>query len=593
MRIPRRRLESFVHEINEQCFSSRTSRQTRGTLFDAYYSAGSSDPANPAMYNKTFSSIDDLESLLYSPVALRFHIADSDVPNVVNIAKCRAAASRIRQLCRQSDADSLISQAVNCGLVRGIGVLKQWYKRGEFTPSLVQPENFGVLRENHNKLDPDMEAFSESMLITPHQFLRLIAGRPDEDELKRKAKKYQRESNGTMPDTRGVASMNVVIGGMYPFTAAGSGGSQNIRGVVDWMSTPKPDVAPEVEQTFMELRETYIWDDEREDWATFQMIGSDLMIMGKYAIQNAMAYDSAEHMSAPMLKGQHPYTTFCPNPVPGYFWGMSEIARLMLLQEAINARISGVNKMLRKQEDPSTKFVGSTGVNQVALSRFNKPGGYYVDQNPNSKIERDTTTIPQDIWNGLHEYERMFDDMMGIPPVAKGHGEKGVRSANHAEALVRMFSPRFKDRALLIERDVETFGALTLDLARAHIDKKLVAWVPADAAGVEIGANAEELKILVPPAEGLVPVFFRFDDLPDDVSMTVDAHSSSPAFSQDAKSLVFDLLKVGAISPTDLLDHVDMTDVDELQMGVLRREIAKAKMIREQEQAKLLAHAKK
>ena len=61
-------------------------------------------------------------------------------------------------------------------------------------------------------------------------------------------------------------------------------------------------------------------------------------------------------------------------------------------------------------------------------------------------------------------------------------------------------------------------------------------------------ATPEELKVLVPPAPGLVPVFFTFADLSDDVSLTVDSHSSSPAFSADAKALAFDLLKVGGLT---------------------------------------------
>lgn len=589
MRIPRKDLKQFVRGLTNQCLSSRDNRANRGQLFQSYYSSGSSDPSNPAMYNKTFASIDDLESLLYSPVSLRFHIGDPDIPNVVNEAKGRAAAARIRQHCRQSDADSMISQAVCSGLVEGIGIIKMLYKRGAFLPTLVPPTEFGVYRENHTKLDPDMEAFVHTTQITQHQFLRLIAGRPDEVELARKSKKYVKEATGGLNDTRGSA-MNIVVGGLYPLQAAGGGVSQT-RGIVDWMSSPRPEMSPEVEHSLMDLDELWVWDDEREDWTTFSTIGDDIFLMGRYSLQNALAYDTEKKMSAPHLKGVHPFNTFCPNPVPWYFWGMSEIARLMMLQEAINSRIVGINKMLRKEEEPSTKFIGGTGVNQLALSRFNKPAGYYVESSPQAKIERDLVTIPQDIWNSLHEYERMFDDLMGIPPTAKGHGEKGVRSANHAEALVRMFSPRFKDRALLTQRDVESFGGFMLDMSRAHDAKKMCAWVEKSAAGVE--GDEEVLKFAVPPAEGMVPVLFGFDDLSDDLTLTVNSHSSSPAFAQDHKSLVFDLVKIGGMSPADALDELDVTDPEALQMGVTRRDIAKAKAQQAAEQAKLQAHGGK
>ena len=587
MRIPLRNLERFVKDVTDQCLSTRQERSNRGKMFESYATIGSDNPSTPAMFNKTAATIDDVESLLFSPVSLRFHIGDPDIPNIVNEAKGRAAAARIRQMYRQSDFDSLISQAVNSGLVKGVGLTKQLYKRG-LTASLVRPEDFGVYRENHTKLDVDMEAFTHTMLITKHQFNRLVAGRGDEHELKAKAHRVMRPSNG-MTDTN--SAMNIVVGGLYPLQAAGA--TSNYRGVVDWMSKPRAQIDPAIEHEMLELHETWIWDDRRDDWATFQLIGEDILVLGRYQIINALAYDPKTRISSPDLQGVHPFSTFCPNPVADYFWGMSEVAKLMLLQEAINSRLTGINQMLRKQEDPPTKFVGSTGVNQVAMSRYNKPGGYWVDSNPNAKIDRDNVTIPQDLWGSLHEYERMFDELMGLPPIAKGQGESGVRSAQHAETLVRMFSPRFKDRALLIERDVERCGALSLDIARATIDRKMLAWAPAKAAELETDATAADLALLQPPAPGLVPIYFTFGDLPDDVTLTVDSHSSSPAFSAEAKGLAFDLLKVGAMSPADLVEHVDAPNPDELYAGIARRQAAQAAAAEEERKIKLMTHAGK
>jgi hypothetical protein len=210
----------------------------------------------------------------------------------------------------------------------------------------------------------------------------------------------------------------------------------------------------------------------------------------------------------------------------------------------------------------------------------------------NAKAERDNIQIPADLASFLHEYERMFDDIMGLPPIAKGQGDAGVRSAEHAETLVRMFSPRFKDRALLVERDVESFGANTLDISRAHDAEKMIAWVPGPAAGVEATDDAKTDEVLIqPPAPGQVPVYFSYADLPDELRLTVDSHSSSPAFAAEAKQLAFDLLKVGALSPADLIDRVDVTDPDELIAGITRREIARAEAQKKAEELKLLMHA--
>jgi hypothetical protein len=592
MKIPKRDLEAFARNIADVCMSSRQARSNRSAFYEAYAIAGSADPSAPAMFNKVYSSLDDLESLLFSPVSLRFAITDSEIPNVVNEAKGRAAASRIRNMTRQMDVDNLISQAVGMSLRKGIGITKTTALGRELKCSLVQPENFGVLHENHTKLDSDMEAFTHRFLINPSQFRNLIKDRPDETELKDRARAYMRSTTGGMKEAS-TSAMNIVTGGLYPFQPAGSATPNPSRGLVDWMSQPKPNIDPAVEASMMEMDEVYVWDDDRMDWAVFQIIGNDILIAGKYQIINTFSHNPVTQQTDPVLRGSHPFTTFCANPVPDYFWGVAEVSRLILLQEAINSRITGINRLLRKQEDPPTKFVGSTGVNQTALSRFNKPGGYWTDQNPNAKIERDNVQIPETLWGSLHEYERMFDEIMGLPPIAKGQGEAGVRSAQHAETLVRMFSPRFKDRALLIERDVEKLGALMLDLARAHIDEKLIAWVPKEQAGPEDSSKPGEEQIIIPPAKGTVPVVFTFADLPENVTLTVDSHSSSPAFSMEAKELAFNLVKIGAMTPSQLIDHVDAPDPDELRASIMRRDVARAEAAAQEQALKAQTHSGK
>jgi hypothetical protein len=589
MIIPSRHLERFVREVTDQCFVSLTERSNRGVMFQNYADCGAQDPADAAIFNKTFSYLDDLESLLYSPLSLRFHIGDPEIPNVVDEAKGKAASARLRGMARKTDTDTMISAAVKSSLVKGKSFIKQMFKRGEFAPELVSPESMGVFRESHDKLDEDMEAFAHRTLITPYQFNRLIWNHPDKTDLEKKSKNYMRDMSGDRGDAS--SKNQIVVGGMYPFQPAGSGSPNQTRGIVDWMSSPRPDIDPKLQGQMLELDELWVWDDKRQNWATFQIIGSDMLIYGKYQIANAFSFNMDTQSDSDVLKGHHPFNEFCVNPVEGYFWGRSEIANVALLQEAINARINGTNRLLRKQEDPPTKFVGGTGVNQLALSRFNKPGGYWVDSSPNAKIDRDQPQIPSDLWGSLHEYERMFDEMGGLPPTARGHGEAGVRSQAHAETLIRMFSPRFKDRALLVERQVASLGGIMLDLARAHVDKKLTAWVPDKEAGAEKSTIINPL--IPPPAPGLVPVQFTFADLDDDVTLSVDSHSSSPAFSQEANQQNLTLVKLGAMSPEDYVEHSDSPDPEELTAGIQRRAHAQA-----EQQAKVLAikaqtHAKK
>lgn len=580
MRIPGRHLETFVREVVDACLTSQHDRIQRGLYYRNYYLSGSERPDAPAAFNKTFAHVDDLASTLYSPISLRLKITDPDLPNILTEAKGRAAASRLRILARQSNVDSMTGSAVVWSLVKGKTFIKQMWKRGRFDPEMIMPEAMGVLKENHDKLDEGMEAFCHSMLLSPHELRRIIWDRPDRDRLLAKLRGQSLGQLYPLGMGSAGAEKQVIVGGLYPFQPSGSPYPNQTRGVVDWMGGPQATLSPALVDSLVRMDEAWIWDDERADWTTFQIIGDEL-VWPIHQKVNLLAYNPLSQQEIPDLKGHHPFCEFCSDPLEGYFWGRSEVINVWLLQEFINKRISGINRMLRKEEEPSTRFTGVAGVNQNALNRYRAPGGYFSDQNPGAKIEETAMKVPQDVWAALHEYERMFDVMAGKPPVTQGRGEPGVRAQGHAQTLIAMASPRFKDRALLIERDCEGLYSLGLDIMRVHDDKKLTAWVPEQAAG------AEAMKpdpLLLPPVPGFVAVSFAAADLPEDVVVSIDSHSASPIFALEEKQTVFDAFKVGAMGLPELIERLDLSGQDELIAGVERREAAKAAQIQVLEQ---------
>lgn len=577
MRIPTSRLEQFVSTLTKECLVSRESRLQRYAAYRNMFLLGSENADTAAVFNKTFAYIDDLESLLYSPVSLRFHIGEYDTPTPLEIAKFRVASSHLHSQVRSSHLDTLISEAVQWSLVKGKAFIKILWGANGLAPHLVQPENIGVLQENRMKLDRDMEAFVHTTYITPYQFHRLIKNHPDRATLEKKSKRYMKPPKDGDPDEEG-AMKQIVIGGLYPYQPAGGMPSNN-RGIVEWMQGASPELSPNLMQSMMRLDELWVWNDEQDDWATFQIIGDDMLIMGEDFVTNAFAYNPISGKKDPELVGHHPFSEFCPNKMNNYFWGRSEIVNIAFLQEAINSRINGINALLRLQENPPKKFRGVAGVNQNVLAKLNKPGGHWNDSNANADVSNMAPEISDSLWSSLHEYERMFDEMGGLPPIAKGRGESGVRSQGHAETLVRMFSPRFKDRAILTERDVEGCGGIALDLCRAHVPEKMIAWVPPDVAGIEVNKEAAGNIYVMPPVKGQVAVSFAFADLPSNVRVTVDSHSSSPAFSMEARSLAFDLLKVGAMDAEQLVEHVDGPNPEELIAGIERRALQQAEFL--------------
>ena len=579
MRLPKRGIGGWASEIIEACSASRTDRIARGAAFRNLYLTGDEN-GDPSIYNKSFTYIDTLSSMLYSPVELRFMIEAYGTPTLTDRAKFKAAAAEVHQRMRRSNLDTVIGDAVKWSLVKGKTFIKTLWGAEGLEPYIVQPEMMGVLREDVDTLDRQ-EAFFHSTYLTRYQFNRLIENHPDAKELAAKAAKYISPGKGQdAPDNEGQNGRQVILGGLYPYQTQGSVPStQKARGVVDWMSGPKPIFAADVLAKLIRLDELWVWNDDTDDWTTIQIVGPDCVIEGKDRHRNvfADAINTSGKATADQnpLKGSHPFTEFCANRLEGYFWGRSELSNIALLQKNMNVRVTGINQLLRLQEKPPRAITGSASVNQNAYAKFNKPGGFLVDSGPNMKIETLAPQIPAGLYDSLHESEAMMDQMAGLSPVLQGRGEAGVRAGGHAETLIRTSSPRFKDRALLIEREVEELGGLVLNLCKAHVATKIVGWVMPGDDTIETAVQSDP-DVLPPPVKSMKPVEFLMAQLPPDAKVMVDSHSASPAFSQETRELQFALAKVGAVNAEYLLQHSDAPGRDSALADLERKQISEA-----------------
>ena len=78
-----------------------------------------------------------------------------------------------------------------------------------------------------------------------------------------------------------------------------------------------------------------------------------------------------------------------------------------------------------------------------------------------------------------------------------------------------------------------------------------------------------------PPIPGAVPIEFTFYDLPDNCKVTVDSHSSSPAFAHETKQDLFDLVKIGGIDAEQVIEHLHPPGADAM-IEALQRKKAEA-----------------
>jgi hypothetical protein len=560
-------------------------RVDRGIAMRNLYLTGNID-GESQIYNKCFPHIETLSSQIYSPVELRFKIEHYGFVSQTERAKAYTASSLLYQEIRGSNSDIFFADAVTWNLVKGKAFIKLLYGKEGLEPYVIQPEMMGVKREDEMSLDKQ-EAFFQSTYYTPEAFYQFLENNPEKDEIFKKIGRYYNSSENKPSRDSENTMKRIILSGLYPMGSADAASpSSGSRNLVDWMGSPAPSFTPDMINNLIRLDELWVRDDAREDWTTIQLVG-DNVVEGKTRHRNIFADDIDLENTKRSIKadddnplcGHHPYIEVCSNPLEGYFWGRPELCNVGLVQEAVNKRINGIGALLRKQEDPNYLFTGMTSSAKDVTSKMKKPGGYLVEQSPGATGKALQTDLPEGLFKTLHEYIEMFDDMSGTKATLSGEGESGVRSSNHAETLVRMASPRIKKAALRVERQLEMFGGLALYILKAKVAKQLTAWVmPSEVKTNVLAAlfakfSKEEYDDV--PAQGMEPIKFLLSQLSPDCKVTVDSHSSSPVFSQEARELVFALFKAGAVSPEFLIEHTNPPGADSAIENLKRAEIAK------------------
>lgn len=583
MHIPKKNIGPWAREVINQCSASLVDRIQRGAIYRSLFLTGDEN-GDPQTYNKTLTHIEKLSANIYSSPDLRFTLTPEEECGPDEFAKSRRAAKYLNSHIRSADIDLQMAEAMDWALIKGKTFVKQlWNERHKRIDAwVVQPEFMGVMREDIDDLD-HQEAFFQSTYMIPQEFHRLIAGRSDARELARKVQSYVNPAKDGEGPERDTILKQVILGGLNPYQAAGQNTSSSARGLVNWLAGPAPTWSPKILSGLIRLDELWVWDSVRSDWVTIQIVGNDCVIEGKTIQRNIFSVDpenpSSSFSDSNPLKGQHPFREICPHPLKGYFWGLSEIVAIALAQKTLNARVNGINKILRKQEDPPVVVTGSSA-NQIALNRLRKPGGWMTDPSPNAAVKPIFDQLPQGLYESMRESVNIFDEMADAVPVVQGRGESGVRAQGHAETLVRMASPRLKRRAWRAEKQVAAIGTLAFSILQAKVGRKFKAYVPDGESGAQ-GAVPPSDLLAQTPAPKMKTIEFQLTDIEQDTKVSVDSHSSSPIFSRDTEELVLALAKAGAISPERLVELLHPPMEDELVADAERKKVLEAELIKE------------
>jgi hypothetical protein len=91
------------------------------------------------------------------------------------------------------------------------------------------------------------------------------------------------------------------------------------------------------------MTELWVWNDETKDYQVVTKADPDVII-----------YDRpGESM---FLKGELPFVQICPNPLYDYYWGASEVQRLVYLQQLRNKRMTEILGLAVQTSQPSYRL---------------------------------------------------------------------------------------------------------------------------------------------------------------------------------------------------------------------------------------------
>ena len=502
MRIPTNAVdrEIFYLDIIQKCLVSREERKPDYAGLRSWYLFGNGPDESPAIFNKIYPHIDQLTSFLYSAETTRFSINTGAAVSDMEQVKVPSLTRALNDEWLNSNADQVFSSAVTWSLVYNSTFIKIIMNKG-IHPYMVEPSCIGVLREDTPYSDRQ-EALVQTYYITKSELYDRLYSHPKREQIVKRITTTQHErteiANGveriilsqSQPEMYG--NVNLDLSGQNRYKAT-------------------------VSEETVEMTELWIWNDETKDYQVVTKADPDIII-----------YDRPGE--SVFLKGELPFVQVCPNPLYDYYWGGSEVQRMVFLQQLRNKRLSEILDLLSKQVSPPTALIGFTGILDEKNFALNRAGGLLATDMPNAKVEKLAPTIPPDLFREIDKIDAMFEEVSGIGNVLQGKGEAGVRSSGHASQLARLGSSRAKKRALVIEDSLEKLATLYLKCMQVYDPTHY--------------KDMDGRKFIA-------------DQFTKDYTVKVDAHSNSPIFMEDMRQLAFNLFEAKVIDKESLLDLLE------------------------------------
>lgn len=535
---PVKRLE-FFQEVVRTCEVSREDRIERYAMFRNYYLYGRGHGETQSAWNNVYPTIDLLTSFLYAADTTRFSVKLGSGAPKSELKRAVPMAKRILEKWNESNASEMFKMTLEWALVYDSCILK-FIRRGNTAhPFFVDPGCFGVYREDVSMLDRQ-EAFVHWYYMSFPELERALTLHPQGAKIIN-AVNAARQKKDTPSEAPGLVE-RVVLSAVEPTMM----GEANIS--LDVIPDYKADIAEDL----VEMAEVYIWNDEIEDYQVVTMADNEHVI---YDRQNFFMPKSS------LWEAESGFVQVCPNPLPDYFWGRSEVAKLVPIQDRLQQRMDEIERLLAKAVDPPAAWTGN-GINEEKLDALQDPGAMIsIGGDPTTKNVVFGVTVPTDVYRDVEKIEAQFLLASGLTNVLLGRGESGVRSSGHANKLANLGSARPKQRALQVEGALEKAATILARCAYMDDDKEIV--------------DEDDHKFILAQTAS-------------DFTVEVDGHSNSPVFMENQREDALILFKSRAISRERLIEMLAPPQTDQL-VRELRTKIIPNEQAAEQQKAAAIA----
>lgn len=537
-------LLDLTTQLVEQCRVSVGMRSLFYQTLNQITETGRYD-GGKALINKMFKILDRTKSHLFSNIELKFAI-DFDRPQPrISYDRANEAAKVLSRTWERNGTGTTFQQGVFESLKYGACFLKQWpamqgpeQNKPRYYDKLVMPWQFGVYREDETHLDRQ-EVLCETITLTGPEVWQRICHQEDSKKLFNKIMTHAQAGQST--DNPQSFFHNILSTSQLDTSASATsrpGGIMQLNNAPNY-ATMGPTIAPETVQ----MHE--LWVQDSEDYTTIQMIEPDIIIAPYHKKSNLLISNSQ----------LQPYRLIQPNAVTNWIWGRSELMDLTEPQGLLAQWCDDLRRLMGVQFDKLLGFIGETGLTDELYGQARMAG--YINMGQGSSINDLTPKIPPEALPMLQFLIRTIDELAGYPPIMQGQGDSGIRANDQAQTMMKTASPTLRDRSLLVEYQCAAAADLTFELMQAKDESNY--WLKAD-----------------DPIKDVDETKFLLTDLPDDMRVTVDSHSSSPIFTEENTQMIYAAAKLGYVTGDYVLDNMPFPNKEMAKLQLKEKEKAQA-----------------